>query len=223
MARPIVDPNFPARLKDGYKAFHYGTLRRERERYERLAESGQRPEIMVVACCDSRAAPEIIFDAAPGEIFVVRNVANIVPPYVSDGGVHGTSAALEFAVQALRVRHIVVMGHGRCGGIQAFREQTEGVANEPLSPGDFIGGWISLLKPAMADIRCEEASDIARRQRALEEAGIRNSVANLASFPCVKILLDRKQLALHGAWFDISAGQLWLLDQNTGDFVAAEL
>jgi len=223
MARPAVERDFPPRLKDGYRAFHFGTLRRERERYERLAIVGQRPEIMVIACCDSRAAPETVFDAAPGEIFVVRNVANIVPPYVSDGGVHGTSAALEFAVQALKVRHIVVMGHGRCGGIQAFREQADGIAGEPLSPGDFIGGWISLLKPAAADIRCEDASDVGKRQRALEEAGIRNSIANLASFPCVKILLNRQQIALHGAWFDISAGQLWLLDQASGNFIAAQI
>jgi carbonic anhydrase len=223
MSRPQVSSDFPARLQDGYKAFHYGTLRRERERYERLAASGQRPEIMVIACCDSRAAPEIIFDSAPGEIFVVRNVANIVPPYETGGGVHGTSAALEFAVQALKVRHIVVMGHGRCGGIQAFREQVDGVTAEPLSPGDFIGGWISLLRPALGDIRCEDASDAAMRQRALEEAGIRNSIANLASFPCVATLLDRRQIALHGAWFDISAGQLWTLDSASGEFLAAAL
>jgi carbonic anhydrase len=223
MARPEVAPTFPPRLQDGYKAFHYGTLRRERERYEKLAAGGQRPEIMIVACCDSRAAPEIIFDAAPGEMFVVRNVANIVPPFETGGGMHGTSAALEFAVQALKVKHIVVMGHGRCGGITAYREQVEGVGGEPLSPGDFIGGWISLLEPAKRDIRCEDASDVAKRQRALEEAGVRNSLANLMTFPCVKELVERRQLALHGAWFDITGGQLWLLDPATGDFFAAQL
>ncbi len=218
MARPLVDDHFPPRLREGYMAFHYGRLRHERERYEKLAAAGQQPEIMIVSCCDSRSAPETIFDAAPGEMFVVRNVANLVPPYAPDGEYHGTSAALEFAVQALKVKHIVVMGHGRCGGVNAFREQLDGNAAEPLSPGDFIGKWISLLEPATRDIRCEDADDIAARQRAIEEASVRQSIRNLATFPCVRILLERNKLRLHGAWFDIGKGELWLMDGDTGDF-----
>lgn len=223
MSREVVEPSFPDRLGKGYKAFYYSRLRHERDRYNKLAAEGQKPEIMIISCCDSRAAPEIIFDAAPGEIFVVRNVANLVPPFQPDGDYHGTSAALEFAVQALKVKHIVVMGHGRCGGIHAFREQVEGLSAEPLSPGDFIGKWISLLEPAADDVRCDDVTDLDARQKALEEAGIRNSVSNLMTFPCVRILVERSQLQLHGAWFDISSGGLSVMDSNSGQFNSVEL
>ena len=135
---------FPARLTDGYRAFLGDRFARERSRYETLAE-GQAPEVMVIGCCDSRVSPEVIFDASPGELFVARNVANLVPPFETQGDYHGTSAALEFAVQALRVKHIVVLGHARCGGIRAFADDTA-----PLSPGDFIGRWMNLIKPARA-------------------------------------------------------------------------
>lgn len=221
MSRPPVDAGFPERLIDGYKAFFYHRLRHERDRFEKLASKGQRPDVMVVACCDLRAAPELVFDAAPGEIFVVRNVANLVPPYAPDDNYHSTSAALEFAVQALKVRHIVVMGHGRCGGVHAFRENREGAASEPLSPGDFIGKWMSLLEPATLDIRCDDPVSAEARQRSLEEASIRNSLKNLTTFPCINILVERGTLRLHGAWFDIGAGQLWIMDPATGDFTPA--
>ena len=223
MAREQVEPGFPQRLSEGYKAFYYARLRHERERYESLAAEGQKPEIMIIACCDSRAAPETIFDAAPGELFVVRNVANLVPPYKPDGDYHGTSAALEFAVQQLKVKHIVVMGHGRCGGVHAFREQADGAVSEPLSPGDFIGKWISIMDPASQDIRCGADAGIEIRQRALEEASIRNSLANLMTFPCVRILADKQRLQLHGAWFDISSGDLWIADRDSGDFIQPEV
>lgn len=223
MARETVKPGFPQRLSEGYKAFYYSRLRHERERYETLASEGQKPEIMIIACCDSRAAPETIFDAAPGELFVVRNVANLVPPYQPNGDYHGTSAALEFAVQQLKVKHVVVMGHGRCGGIHAFREQFEGAPSKPLSPGDFIGKWISILDPAKQDIRCEKNADVKTRQRALEEASVRNSLANLMTFPCVRILAEKGSLQLHGAWFDISSGDLWVADRDSGDFKQAEI
>ncbi len=218
MTREQVPPDFPVKLTEGYKAFHYGRLRHERERYERLASTGQKPEVMVISCCDSRAAPETIFDAAPGEMFVLRNVANLVPPYAPDGEYHGTSAALEFAVQVLKVKHIVVMGHGRCGGVHAFRENMEGLESEPLSPGDFIGKWISLLEPATLDIRCDDPLVTENRQRALEEASIRKGIENLKTFPCVNILAQKGRLQLHGAWFEISSGGLWIMNPQTGDF-----
>src|SRR5882724_5397946 len=135
--------SFPQRLIDGYGAFTSGRLPREQDRYRELAESGQSPEIMVIGCCDSRVSPEVIFDARPGELFVVRNVANIVPPYAPDERAHGVSAALEFGVAALKVKHIVILGHGQCGGVRAYAEDAE-----PLSPGDFIGKWMSLMAPA---------------------------------------------------------------------------
>src|SRR5262245_64865263 len=125
----------PDRLTEGYRAFLAGRFASERYRYEQLAESGQKPEIMVIGCVDSRVSPEVIFDASPGELLVVRNVANLVPPYEPDrNSQHGTSAALEFGVQALRVKHIVVLGHAHCGGIRAFADE-----QEPLSTGDLLG------------------------------------------------------------------------------------
>ena len=134
---------FPQRLIEGHRAFLGAGLRREQDRYRELAQSGQSPEIMVIGCCDSRVSPEVIFDARPGELFVVRNVANIVPPYTPDGQAHGVSAALEFGVAALKVKHIVVLGHAHCGGVKAFAEKAT-----PLSPGDFIGNWMRLMAPA---------------------------------------------------------------------------
>ena len=205
---------FPTSLANGYREFRAQKFAQESERYRKLAEQGQVPETLVIACCDSRAAPETIFNAVPGEIFVVRNVANLVPPYRPDDQYHSTSAALEFAVQSLKVRHIVVLGHGRCGGINAVLNP----AAEPLSPGDFIGKWMELLAPAAESIVADQSVTEAERQTALEHMSIRNSIANLRTFPCVSILENKQRLDLHGAWFDISLGELWLLDPETGSF-----
>jgi len=207
---------FPPQLLEGYRAFSSGRLTDERQRYAKLAETGQQPSVMVIGCCDSRAAPETIFDAGPGELFVVRNVANLVPPYEPDGDYHGTSAALEFGVQALKVQHIVVLGHGRCGGISAFRSE----AAEPLSPGDFIGKWITLLEPAAKVADGGDYADL-DPQTALEYANIRQSILNLRTFPCIRILEERGRLSLHGAWFDISNGELRVLDGDKGRFQSA--
>ena len=209
--------DFPDSLLDGYRSFRDHRYEPERARYRALAEHGQTPEVMVIACCDSRSAPETIFHAAPGEIFVVRNVANLVPPYEPEGPHQSTSAALEFAVQSLRVRHIVVLGHGRCGGIRAALHPEA----EPLSPGDFIGKWMTLLGPAAREVAGGGRTE-AERQTALERASVRHSVANLRSFPCVSILEDRGRLHLHGAWFDIADGELWTMDPATGDFSPAK-
>ena len=205
---------FPEPLLDGYRSFKDGRYAREHARYRALAEHGQTPEVMVIACCDSRSAPETVFNASPGEIFVVRNVANLVPPYEPDGAYHGTSAALEFAVQSLKVRHIVVLGHGRCGGIRAMLQP----ATEPLSPGDFIGKWMNLLRPAADELAAGARLGDSRRQTALERAAIRHSIDNLRTFPCVSILEGRNRLGLHGAWFDIADGELWTMNAGTGDF-----
>ena len=210
--------DFPDSLLDGYRSFRDCRYGRERDRYRSLAEHGQSPGVMVIACCDSRSAPETIFNAAPGEIFVVRNVANLVPPCEPSSGYHGTSAALEFAVQSLKVRHIVVLGHGRCGGIRAALHP----AAQPLSPSDFIGRWMKLLGPAADAIAASGGLTDAQRQTALERASIRSSIANLRTFPCVAILEDRNRLGLHGAWFDIADGDLWTMDPVTGEFSRAE-
>jgi len=208
---------FPKALLDGHRSFKGNRYAREHARYRSLSEDGQKPEVMVIACSDSRAAPETIFDASPGEIFVVRNVANLVPPYEPTGAYHGTSAALEFAVQGLKVRHIVVLGHGRCGGIRAVLHP----AAEPLSPGDFIGKWTKLIGPAAREIETAGPLSDAERQTALERASIRHSISNLRTFPFVSILEDRGRLSLHGAWFDIAHGELWTMDPATGGFSKA--
>ncbi|MGI9406106.1 MAG: carbonic anhydrase [Hyphomicrobiaceae bacterium] len=209
--------HFPDTLLKGYHAFKAGRFEREQERYLKLAADGQKPDTLVVACCDSRSGPETIFNTSPGEIFVVRNVANLVPPYKPDGQFHATSAALEFAIQSLKVKHVVVMGHGRCGGIQAALNPGE----EPLSPGDFIGKWMELLAGPAEAVTGNTWMTKTERETALERISIRYSIENLRTFPCVKILEDRGRLTLHGAWFDISHGELWVLDPETGDFVAA--
>ena len=208
---------FPRSLLDGYRSFKNHRFDRERAYFRSLADRGQSPEVMVIACCDSRTAPETIFSAAPGRIFVVRNVANLVPPYEPDGTYHATSAALEFAVQSLKIRQIVVLGHGRCGGIRAVLQPTK----EPLSPGDFIGKWMKLLGPAASEVETDGERSDAERQTALERASIRYSIANLRTFPCISILENRNRLTLHGAWFDIASGELWTMDGASGKFSIA--
>jgi len=208
---------FPEQLIAGYRTFRGGRFACEQSRYQALARAGQRPETMVIGCVDSRVSPETIFDAAPGELLVARNVAALVPAYApghDDSSQHGTSAALEFAVQALRVRHIVVLGHALCGGIRAFADN-----QEPLSPGDFIGRWMSQIAPAAAQLG-PATTEPAYLQR-LELASIELSLNNLMTFPCVEILVSQGRLTLHGAYFGIATGELLLRDPASGRFAPA--
>lgn len=205
---------FPQKLLHGYGEFMRCQHSVAAARYAELATAGQKPQTMVIACCDSRAAPETIFNAGPGELFVARNVANLVSPYQPDAALHATSAALEFAVQALKVKDIVVLGHGRCGGIAAALQPN----STPLSPDDFIGNWMRMLQPLAKQIQASTAMTAKQRQTALERISIRNSVTNLLTFPCVKILSERGKLRLHGAWFDIFSGEIWVMDADSGDF-----
>lgn len=205
--------DFPETLLNGYKNFMSGRYVDERERYRVLADTGQKPRTLFIACCDSRSAPETIFDCGPGELFVMRNVANMVPPFEPDGQYHATSAAIEYAVQVLKVKDIVVMGHGRCGGIQAALDPNL----EPLSPGDFIGKWMNMVKSAAEQIQSNDIMTASERQTALERVSIRNSLANLRSFPFVKAQETAGKVKLHGAWFDISTGELWVMNES-GDF-----
>jgi carbonic anhydrase len=207
---------FPERLTDGYRAFLGARFASERARYELLAETGQRPEIMIVGCVDSRVSPEVIFDAAPGELLVVRNVANLVPPYEPNrDSQHGTSAALEFGVQALRVKHIVVLGHAHCGGIRAFADELE-----PLSPGDFIGRWMSQIAPAAASLGPRREGDGEAYLRRLEFASVELSLKNLMTFPCISNRVERGKLMLHGAYFGVANGRLLVRDPQTGRYEA---
>jgi len=209
---------FPKPLLAGYRSFMNGRYADASDRYRVLAEHGQTPHTLLIACCDSRAAPEVIFDCGPGELFVVRNVANMVPPFEPDSQYHATSAAVEYAVQVLKISNIVVMGHGRCGGIKAALDPDM----EPLSPGDFIGRWMQLLKPAAEQIQNNDLMTQGERQTALERVSIRNSISNLMSFPFVKNLHDAGEINIHGAWFDISTGELWIMNE-AGDFIRPDL
>ena len=203
---------FPERLAQGYRAFLGGRFVSERARYQQLAGLGQKPSIMVMGCVDSRVSPEVIFDAAPGEILVARNVANLVPRYEPSGGQHGASAALEFAVRALKVRHIVVLGHAFCGGIKAFASESE-----PLTESDFIGKWMSQIAPA-ADAITTPKADWDAYLHQLEFASVELSLRNLMSFPFVQAAVEKGGLSLHGAYFGVASGKLLVRNDATGAF-----
>jgi carbonic anhydrase len=206
----------PNRLLDGYQAFRTARLPAEQARFRDLAEHGQSPEIMVIGCCDSRVSPEVIFDARPGELFVMRNIANLVPPYSPDGEYHGVSSAIEFAVLALNVKHIVVLGHAQCGGIKAFAEDSA-----PLSPTDFIGKWMSLVAPAAERLGPRGNRSHAAYLELVEKAAIANSLDNLMTFPRLRARVEAGELLLHGAYFGVATGQLSVRDPVTGEFSAA--
>jgi len=198
----------PQRLLEGYRRFKQERYPDEAERFANLAQ-GQAPATMVIACADSRVDPATIFSAAPGELFVVRNVAALVPPCQENAGYHGTSAALEFAVVQLEVTDIVVLGHGQCGGIAAALADA---GNQPL--GRFIKPWVDLLAP-MRDAVVGDGALITPedRQGALELLGIQQSLTNLTTFPFVQSAIAAGALKLHGAWFSIADADLHWLDE----------
>ncbi len=202
------------KLIDGYRRFRTDGWATQRARWSELA-GGQQPGVMVIACSDSRVDPSQIFDTSPGEIFVVRNVANLVPPFELGGGRHGVSAALEFAVTQLKVAEIIVLGHGQCGGVgAALSRQFE---HAPPGEGGFIAHWIDLLDDARDRIVAQHGTGPAA-VRALEHEGVRVSLANLRTFPCVQAREAAGDLRLRGAYFAISDGVLELLDDGDGEF-----
>lgn len=214
----IVPSTELAELLHGYRRFREHGWKPERERWATLRE-GQEPRVMVIACSDSRVDPAQIFDVRPGEIFVVRNVAALVPPFENAPGHHGVSAALEFAVQVLKVREIVVMGHGMCGGCKAALTQ-ELRGAEP-GEGGFIANWIEMLEPVREPIAREFGTEGRPAERAMEQAAVKVSLQNLRTFPCVREKERRGSLTLRGAFFAISDGVLHLLDEKNGRFAAA--
>ncbi len=207
-----------SQLIDGYRRFRERGWEPERERWSTLSE-GQQPRVMVIACSDSRVDPSQIFDVSPGEIFVVRNVAALVPPFETTPGHHGVSAALEFAVQVLKVREIVVLGHGMCGGCQAALNQSM-LGTQP-GEGGFIADWIEMLDEARKPIAAKFGIEGRVAERAMEQAAVKVSLANLRTFPCVKIKEGRGDLTLRGAFFAISDGVLHTLDEQSGEFQPA--
>lgn len=200
------------RLIEGYRRFRASTWPAERSRYESLAVEGQRPETLVVACSDSRVDPQTVFGASPGELFVVRNVAGLVPPYQVDGHYHGTSAALEFAVRVLNVRQIVVLGHAQCGGVQAMAE------GAPQEARDFVEPWMAIARPVLGNV----PDDIGREERLThcEREIVRLSLANLTTFPWIGDAVAAGGLQIHGFRFGIRHG---LLERLEGErFVPVE-
>lgn len=201
------------KLIAGFRAFRAKYFEQRPELFDGLASTGQRPEVLVIACSDSRVDPAILLNAEPGDLFVVRNVAALVPPYEPDGHYHGTSAALEFAVRDLGVGHVVVLGHSSCGGMAALRRSLSG---DPPSR-EFIGPWVSITEGhATACAHDGAEADVARR---LEEAAVKTSIANLRTFPWVAEAEAAGRLRLHGWWFDLEHGALFALDES-GAFIS---
>ncbi|PCG08779.1 carbonate dehydratase [Sphingomonas ginsenosidimutans] len=203
-------------LIDGYYRFRGTEWLEERDRWKELAE-GQSPRVMVIACSDSRVEPATIFGSRPGEIFVVRNVANLVPPFETGGGLHGVSAALEFAVTVLKVDEILVLGHGACGGVKAALSGD--LKDAAPGEGGFVASWIKLLDDARAKVIAEHGKT-PEGQTALEQEGVRTSLRNLMTFPFVKERVEAGTLELHGAVFAIADGKLRVL-QDSGAFEPA--
>ena len=203
-------------LLAGYRRFRDTGWSSQKERWSELSE-GQQPRVMIIACSDSRVDPAQIFDTNPGEVFVVRNVAALVPPFETTPGRHGVSAALEFAVQFLKVEEIVVMGHGFCGGCQAaLSQQMHGTR---LGEGGFIHEWISMLDGAREEVFARHGGEGRNAERAMEQAAVRVSLDNLRTFPCIQEKEASGEIRLHGAFFAISDGILHLYDEDAGHFM----
>ena len=203
------------KLVSGYKNF---LKEEDKERYRALAE-GQSPKIMVVGCSDSRVNPDLIFNAQPGEIFMVRNVANLIPPFEIDEASHGTSAALEFAVKGLNVEHIVIMGHSFCGGVRACCDGVNGIEVS----GQFVPKWTSILNDCAKSVQAENPDlSIDELSHRVEKAAIKNSLQNLKEFPFIVEAIEAGNLQIHGAYFDIKEAQLYALDKATDTFLAVD-
>lgn len=209
--------SFPEKLVDRYRRFRHRHFVPNADHYEELATYGQNPEVMLISCCDSRVDPETIFNAMPGELFVVRNVANLVPPYETGGRYHGVSTAIEFAVLNLRVKHVIIMGHSGCGGVKAALDQSAAIQTEAM----FISRWMSMLDEARLKVlAAHQMAPTAQKLRLLELEGIKNSIRNLRTFPFVSEAEEKGRLSLHGAYFDIASGTLSILNHSRGEFFA---
>ena len=217
-ARMTSETKSYAQLIEGYRRFRERDWVRERERWEALGQ-GQAPQVMVISCSDSRVDPAQILGAAPGEIFVVRNVAAMVPPYERTPGQHGVSAAVEFAVQFLKVREILVMGHGACGGCKAALSRS--LHGSDVGSGGFVAAWVGMLDDVADTVAEVNGREGAGAEQAMELAAVRESLANLRGFPFVAEKERAGDLALHGAHFSIADGILRQLDETSGEFTPA--
>jgi carbonic anhydrase len=211
-ARPL--PTYLVHRYHGWKATTYAE---NQAWYHHLADQGQHPRAMVISCCDSRVHVTSIFGADQGEFFIHRNIANLVPPYETDGGQHGTSAAVEFAVTALRVAHVIVIGHSACGGAKGCQKMCRGEAPELEEQTSFVGRWLELLRPGYERVR--DVTGEAAQLRALEKQTVVISLENLMSFPFVADRVAGGMLSLHGLWHDIGSGILEQYEAVQGGFV----
>ena len=212
LARPL--PSYLVQRFQGWRATSY---RENRAWFRRLAEGGQHPRAMVISCCDSRVHVTSIFGADEGEFFIHRNIANLVPPHNPDGRNHGTSAALEYAVTALRVAHVVVLGHANCGGVRACHDMCSGAAPELEEASSFVGRWMDILRPGYERVRGLAEAD---RITALEKEAVLVSLENLMGFPFVRRAVEADEMTLHGLWTDVGEGALEQFDPAAGGFVA---
>lgn len=206
-------PSYLIQRYQGWKATAYAE---NKAWYRRLAESGQHPRAMIISCCDSRVHVTSIFGADEGEFFIHRNIANLVPPYTPDGKNHGTSATVEYAVMALKVAHIVVLGHSNCGGVKGCHDMCSGHAPELLEASSFVGRWMDILRPGYERVQHIDEAD---RTRALEKEAVLVSLENLMTFPFVKAAVEDDRLTLHGLWTDVGEGGLEQYDAAKGIFV----
>ena len=206
----------PKYLVQRFQGWNATTYSENRPWYRRLAEDGQRPRVMVVSCCDSRVQVTSIFGADEGEFFIHRNVANLVPPFVQDKDHHGTSAAVEYAVTALKVSNLIVLGHSNCGGVKGCHDMCSGNAPELEADSSFVGRWMDILRPGFDRIASVE--DEAERLMALEHEAVRVSLDNLMTFPFVAAAVEAGTLDLHGLWVDMGEGRLMALDGKSGQF-----
>lgn len=206
----------PGYLVKRYHGWRATTFEDNKAWYRHLADQGQHPRAMVISCCDSRVHVTAIFGADQGEFFLHRNIANLVPPYEPDGQKHGTSAAIEYAVTALKVAHLIVVGHSACGGVKGCHDMCMGQAPGLEEKTSFVGRWMDTLRPGFE--RVKDIENEAERVRALEFEGVKVSLENLMTFPFVRDAVTRDELSLHGLWNDIGAGELRQLDPATGEF-----
>lgn len=205
----------PSYLVSRYHGWKATTYTENRSWYRRLADEGQRPRAMIIACCDSRVHVTSIFGADSGEFFSHRNIANLVPPYNPDGDHHGTSAAVEYAVTSLKVAHLIVLGHSQCGGVHGCHAMCTGHAPELEEKTSFVGTWLNLLRPAYEEVKeLPEETQI----EALEKQGVITSLENLMTFPFVRAAIEAGNMTLHGLWHEIGSGGLEQFNPETGVF-----
>jgi carbonic anhydrase len=228
--QPLEDPTL-ARLMQGIKNFQQRFYEQEPEKMRDLATQGQRPEVLLISCSDSRVDPALLTGAVPGDLFVVRNVANLVPPYRHEGKYDGARAAIEYAVRDLKVGHIVILGHAQCGGINALLSYVAG--RKPQR--DFIGDWVSIAMDACCQYVLEriasaddgsgealgemDVENLREHQHLVERAAIQGSLNNLTTYPWLRERLDAGELRLHGWWFDLETGDLWTASPDNSSFL----